>query len=70
MTDRELSSTTDPQVFARRVLDDIEATTAEAWEAVDGWDAERLSRALDDIAAHVEAWRKGPTNVEVGSHDG
>lgn len=60
------STTTDPQTFARGVLDDIEAATGEAFAAVDEWDHSRLVRAFDDIAAHVEAWRRGPANVEVG----
>lgn len=53
-------STTDPQKFARQVLDDIEVVLAEAYTAVDEWDRDRLARAFADIAAHVKAWERGP----------
>lgn len=65
---RIISTTPDPQRFANSVLADIEAATAEAFAATDEWDADRLRRAFDDIAAHVEAWRRGPvTDRENGS---
>lgn len=65
---RNISTTPDPQRFARAMLDDIESATAEAFDAVDEWDADRLRRAFDDIAAYVEAWRRGPvTDRENGS---
>lgn len=50
----------DPQSFAGKVLDDIEATVAEAWLAVEDWDYDRLRRAMADVAAHVEGWQGGP----------
>lgn len=50
----------DPQQHAARTLTDIEIATAEAWDAADHWDYERLRRALDDIAVHVDAWKAGP----------
>lgn len=53
-------ATTDPQEFARLVLDDIEITMAEAYDAVDAWDYDRLVRAFADIAEHVKSWQQGP----------
>lgn len=55
-----ISTTLSPEQFARAALDDIEAATAEAFEALDEWDTDRLRRAFADIAAHVQAWERGP----------
>lgn len=51
---------TDPQTFARQVLNDIEMATGEAFDALEPWDYDRLRRAMADIAAHIEGWEKGP----------
>jgi hypothetical protein len=51
----------DPQKLALAVLEDIESAVAEGQAAADEWDYDRLLRAMNDIAAHVEAWKKGPT---------
>lgn len=63
-------ATTNPQEFTRRVLDDIEIATAEAYDAIDGWDYDRLVRAFADIAEHVESWQKGPNHHGADQKDG
>lgn len=63
-----MSTTIRPEAFAVAALSDIECALADAYSAVDdGFDYDRLRRAFDDIAVHVEAWKRGPANVEIGS---
>lgn len=53
----------DPVEWTTRALNDIEATSAEAWQAVEPWDVDRLTRAMNDLASIVDTWRAGPASL-------